>query len=228
MNIKHTFRVMPLLLMLGAVLMGGLASCSEGTTEYDPYHDWQSRNAVWFQEIADSARTAISVAKAQYGKDWEEHCDWRMICSLMRNGSPVAPVTDSIVVHIQHRGVGTTSPAFTDTVRIAYRGWMMPTMQYENSQTELTQVQNIFAQTYYGEFNVHTAAPAVDKVSIYTEGFATALQYMCEGDDWWVYIPCTLAYNAQSVGIAPGYSTLKFHIHLFDWFESGTGVEPWH
>ena len=73
-------------------------SCSEKNSEWNPYHDWESRNSMWFQEVADSARTAIAVAKAQYGDDWEAHCQWRMFKSLQRSADIQGPLTDSIDV----------------------------------------------------------------------------------------------------------------------------------
>ena len=54
-----------------------LTSCEETTNEWDPYYNWQVRNIQWFATVADSARTAISQAKAQYGDEWEKHCEDR-------------------------------------------------------------------------------------------------------------------------------------------------------
>ena len=54
-----------------------LTSCSENE-EIDPYDNWEARNTTWFKQVADTARTAINAARAQYGDNWEEHCHWRM------------------------------------------------------------------------------------------------------------------------------------------------------
>ena len=62
--------------LLGAACL--LTSCEETTEQWDPYENWQVRNIAWFASVADSARTAISQAKAQYGDEWEKHCEWRM------------------------------------------------------------------------------------------------------------------------------------------------------
>ena len=77
-----------------------LVSCSEKSNEWDPYYSWETRNAMWFEEVADSARTAIAEAKAQYGTEWEEHCQWRMFKSLQRSADLQGPLTDSIVCKI--------------------------------------------------------------------------------------------------------------------------------
>ncbi|MBQ2460694.1 MAG: hypothetical protein II505_08465, partial [Bacteroidaceae bacterium] len=71
------FRFAPLRLMFAIGLLA-LVSCSEKNDEWDPYYDWAGRNARWFEQVADSARTAIAAAKATYGDAWEEHCEWRM------------------------------------------------------------------------------------------------------------------------------------------------------
>ena len=51
----------------------GMASCSETDDTWDPYTNWQARNAAWYEQVSDSARTAIAQAKAQYGEEWEAH-----------------------------------------------------------------------------------------------------------------------------------------------------------
>ena len=50
---------------------------------------------------------------------------------------------------------------------------------------------------------------------------------MVKDDDWMVYIPCDLAYGAESSSSIPAYSTLLFRIHLMGVYESGSGVPEW-
>ena len=91
-----------------------LASCNETNNIYDPYEDWQSRNAKWFEDTAMVASQAIAKAKAQYGENWEEHCEWRMFKSLLRTTTSIGPITDSICVRILKHGEdldSTGSPA---------------------------------------------------------------------------------------------------------------------
>ena len=212
-------------LILGLGMMF-LASCSENEDVWDPYYDWQARNTKWFQEIADSARIAIAQSKAAYGDDWEYHCDWRMYKSLLRSADYVGPVTDSVCVHILKRGTGTVSPAFTDSIRLNFRGWTLKT-EYKKDDGSLDSYQAVFSQTYYGTFNPLTAAPQTMAVSGTVEGFGTALQYMVKGDDWLVYIPENLAYGEKASDAIPAYSTLVFRLNLVEVYESGSGMPNW-
>ena len=75
--------------LLGAACL--LTSCEETTEQWNPYENWQVRNIAWFASVADSARTAISQAKAQYGDEWEKHCEWRMYKTLQRSASTRGP-----------------------------------------------------------------------------------------------------------------------------------------
>ncbi len=212
-----------------AVLLGTaclLTSCEETSDEWNPYYNWQTRNVQWFTTVADSARTAITQAKAQYGDDWEQHCVWRMYKTLQRSADEQGPLTDSICCRILTRGDGTFSPTYTDSVRLSFRGWIMPT-EYMNENNQLESRMSVFTQTYYGEYNPATASPQTGAVAAFTEGFGTALQYMVKGDDWMVYIPSELAYGSESSSAIPAYSTLLFRIHMMGAYESGSGIPEW-
>ena len=200
-----------------------LSSCSSDTEEYDPYHDWQSRNALWYEQIADSARTAIAQARREYGSSWEEHCDWRMYKSLQQSQTTsFGNTADSICVHILKRGTGDLCPTYSDSVRISFRGWLMPTLNEHGVMEELT-----FTQTYYGEYSPATAAPQLASVADFKDGYSTALQYMVVGDDWMVYIPQQLFYGSLKQDAIPAYSTVRFRIQLIAVYPSGTTVPEW-
>ena len=201
-----------------------MPSCSSDTPEYDPYHDWAVRNTEWYANVADSARTAIRQAVQQYGSEWEQHCDWRMYKSLYQ--SPTyqrGQLADSICVHILNQGSGSVSPTISDTVRIHFRGWLMPTTKADGTIEE-----TVFSQTYYGSFNLATAMPQKAAVSAYTTGFATALQYMVEGDNWLVYIPYELFYGTNKNGVIPAYSSARFHINMAAVYPIGQTVPDWY
>ena len=205
------------------LLILALTSCSSDSEDYDPYYDWQSRNAAWYEQIADSARTAIAQARSEFGSEWEQHCDWRMIKSLMISPSvQKGNTTDSVCVHIMKRGTGDFSPTFSDSIRISFRGWLMPTRNEFGVMEELT-----FTQTYYGDYSPATAAPQLAAVGAFTEGFSTVLQYMVEGDDWMVYIPQQLFYGSTDQDAIPAYSTARFRIQLLAVYPSGTTVPEW-
>ena len=198
--------------------LGLTSACSEQSDVWDPYYDWQKRNAQWYETIADSARNAIAQAKRQYADDWEAHCDWRMYKTYMKSESVVGPLTYSVCVHILKRGTGTVTPAYTDSVKLNFRGWIMPT-EYVTPEGTLATQQAVFSQTYYGDFNPDTATPQQMAVSSTVEGFATALQYMVAGDDWLVYIPQNMAYGENGSSAIPSYSTLQFQLNVTDVIE---------
>lgn len=214
-----------------AVLVGlvGLVfvSCSEKSSEWDPYYSWESRNAMWFEQVTDSARTAISAAKARYGENWEAHCPWRMFKSLQRSADIPGATTDSIVCKIVRKGEGTKQINYSDYVLIHYRGWLMPSeyITADNVTKETKMV--VFDQSYYGEFNPATAVPKQMYVGGCIEGFQTALQYMVEGDQWYVYIPHELAYGKNSSGEVPAYSTLRFLMNVVVVYEDFDDLPDW-
>lgn len=200
------------------------ASCKDSNDSYDPRHDWEARNAQWFAEVYDEAKAAIAEAKAQYpnGNEWEEHCDWRLYHTLLKSQEVEGAATDYIVCKINARGSGDWSAAYTDSVRLYYRAWIMDE-NYPTSKTNMT----VFSQSYYGEFDATTAAPIAMPVISTVEGFMTALQYMVKGDDWMVYIPQQLAYKEQASDYVPAYSTLLYRIQIERVHKSGTGMPGW-
>ncbi len=213
-----------------------LSSCQEKEEVFDPYSDWTARNAQWFEDTVQVARAAIAQAKAQHGEEWEEHCPWRMYKSTFKSTTSTGPVTDSICVRIIENHLEGTedyaaaiakgSPVSNDTVRVNFRGWLMPTENYKGDGTAATELtQKVFTTTYYGDYDPLVASPQLMAIGNLVEGFSTALQYMHEGDDWMVFIPQELAYGSSSQGSVPAYSTLQFRIHMLRWYESGTGIE---
>lgn len=199
-----------------------LASCKDSEAESNVRQNWPERNVQWFAEIYDAARAEIETAKAQYGSDWEKHCDWRVYKTLLKSQDVQGPPSDYVVCKINEKGDGDWSPAYTDSVRLYYRGWIMDD-NYPASKDNMT----VFSQTYYGEFNPATAAPVAMAASALVEGFTTAIQYMVEGDDWSVYIPSELAYGAKASDAIPAYSTLLFRIRVERVHKSGTGMPGW-
>lgn len=207
------------------VLCGLMASCSEEDNAYDPYANWQARNAEYFLQVVDSARQAIAEAKALYGDQWEDHCEWRMYKSLTKSPSWQSSVTDSICVHVFNRGTGKGCPLWTDTVRVNYRGFLMSAQYLVNN--EMRTQQTVFAQSYVGDFDLGRVVPTLMSVVSTVPGFATALQYMHVGDNWLVYIPSELGYGSQSQSTIPAYSTLTYQIYLDDYYTAGETIPDW-
>jgi len=212
-------------LFIAAALVGTLTfiACSEDTEGYDPYHNWEARNKAWYESIADSARSAIRAARAQHGSDWEKYCDWRMFKSFQKSPSYQSGLlADSICVHILQRGTGEVHPLYSDTVRINFRGQLMPTTDAQGEP-----MTTVFTQTYYQSFDPATAAPQKAAVASFTEGFGTALQRMVVGDDWYVYIPQELFYGSSANGAIPAYSAAMFRLNMVGVYPKGTTVPDW-
>ena len=223
----------PIVFLVTIVSLGTICSCSEDEQEYDPYTNWQVRNTEWFRSVADSARTAIAQAKAQYGDKWEDYCEWRMYKRLDQvQDYNTGRLDDSICVRIAvpNPAPGNYSPTWSDSVRISHRGWLIPaTYKRYNSDNVLVDsiMQLVFDQSYYGEFNVQTVAPTLWATSGFVTGFGTALQYMVEGDDWFVYVPARLAYGETANNEIPANSTLIWRIHLAAVYPCNSGVPDW-
>lgn len=200
-------------------------SCNDDDDSGNSAASWELQNAQWFLGAVDSARTAIASARAQWGDDWEAHCDWRMYKSLLKSDLQHGTVFDSICIHFLQRGEGTESPRFTDSVRVSFRGFLMPVHQVINGKDSL--VSTTFTQTYYGEFDPATAAPQLMAVSSTVAGFSTALQYMHVGDNCWVYMPQQLAYGSSANGTIPAYSSLMFHLNLAGIYPPGSSIPDW-
>lgn len=173
-----------------------LFSCSEDDSVIDEYANWQERNEAVTDQWAASGMKKIRV----YTQD----------------DTSTGKNSDYIYVEVLESGDGAESPLYTDTVRIAYRGRLIPTTSYVNGY--------VFDETYLGDFSWHTAGMATMAISGTTSlvsGFATALMNMHVGDHWRVYIPYTLGYGASTSNAVRGYSNLIFDIALLDYWHLG-------
>ena len=124
---------------------------------------------------------------------------------------------DYIYVEVLEVGDGTESPLYTDTIRMAYRGRLIPTTNYADGY--------VFDETYLGDFSWHTAGMATMAIggssSALVSGFATAVMNMHKGDRWRVHIPYQIGYNTSSSGSVTAYSNLTFDIALLDHWHPG-------
>ena len=229
---RHTFHSLPSgRVGVGVFFVLLLASCSESESAWDPYENWQTRNEAWYAQVTDSARTAIARAKAQYGDAWEDHCDWRQYKTLRKaadynSGDPNDSICVKIVKRGPREGKEAISPYYNDTVYASHRGWLMKTTYEKADGTKYDNMQ-VFSQTYYGEYDDATCAPAQMAVAAMVDGFGTALQYMVPGDDWYIYIPPQLGYGANGKDVIPAYSVLLFRVQLAAVYREGTKVPSW-
>jgi FKBP-type peptidyl-prolyl cis-trans isomerase FklB len=176
------------------------AACSESDgDDSNEYADWQSKNEAYFSNIYNQA-------KADKTGKWKILTNWSV-------NDAVAKDVDHIVVEVLQNGTGSGCPLFTDSVRVHYRGQLIPTAQHPKG--------GIFDTSYSGELDVATAVPVKFAVSNVRDGFSTALQNMHIGDRWLVHIPYDLMYGAGSDTGYPAYSNMVFDIALVDFCHPG-------
>lgn len=229
-----------MVLLFWGVSSAFLSSCSDSTdteeADQKTEEEWKAANDLWYKQVADSARAAIAAAKAQYGDKWEENCEWRMYKDIL-TAYPQS-YTDSICVRINNLHEAKDpdqkgSPSSTDSVRVTYRGYSYCDANADDAFAQINNPENpaldVFDQTYYGKYNPETASSRLMSVENLVSGFMTAMEYMVEGDDWYVYMPQNLGYGSStsSSSSISDYSTLLFRIHMIKWYESGSGIPDW-
>ena len=172
---------MLLLLLLFAV------SCTEQEdVEADDYANWQERNDAYTADVAKRCQRVKSFTKDQQTE---------------------GAVSDYVYYEVLETGTGSDSPYYTDTVRVSYRGRLIPTASYPEGL--------VFDETFTGNFSWQTTGVITTLASGFVDGFTTILQHMHRGDRWRVYIPYQLGYNTTSKdGIPAICSNLIFDIAL--------------
>ena len=183
-----------------------ISSCSDSTDEVEEYPNWQSTNVAYWNETYASATQKIAAGDTS----WKIYKSWNYEDTLHSEN------TSYIVVHVLNEGTGSGSPLYTDSVRVHYRGRLLPSTSYPNGYE--------FDSSWKNATSEDTAIPAQFLVSSLTDGFATALQHMKIGDEWEVYVPWTLAYGTSGTTAIPGYSVLIFTIKLVAYYRAGTEV----
>ncbi len=221
------FLTLPLLLLLG------LTSCSENVNDEDTeYQDWKQRNEAFFREKMDIAKASVAAARAQYGEDWEAHCNYRIYRSFAVTDATAPAKVDSICVEIVERGTGSGSPQYTDSVDINYLRRLIPTEQYPQGRTIGHSGFTVKPEDIFAAQNAPTlgrrvnAITSVSTASGLTYGESTALQHMCIGDRWRIYIPARMAFGTNVTGVTPAHSTLISEIRLCAFYRAGYSVRP--
>lgn len=191
-------KYLPVIAVL-ALCSVGLTSCSE-TPEPDEFDNWQQRNESWLTQIVDSA------TNNKNGK-------WLILKKVglaVDTGTPAITQDNQknyiFVKVISESTSRNGSPLYTDSVKVDYRGFLMPTDSYPQGL--------VFDQSYGREFNPATNVPHKFAVNSVVAGWQTALQHMKIGDRWIIYIPQELGYGTEASGNIPAYSTLKFDVCL--------------
>lgn len=175
-----------------------LLSCSEENTEEDEFANWQERNE------GTTDRWAVQANNGNFQK----------ILSYSKDASTTGLTnSDYVYYEVLEKGEGTESPIFTDSVRFAYRGRLIPTTNYSEGY--------VFDQTYLGDFDWKTVSMHESVTSGLVSGMTTALMNMHPGDRWRVYLPYQQGYGTTSQTTIPAYSNLIFDIALQSFWHPG-------
>ena len=179
-----------------------VCSCSEKDNDLEEYPNWKENNESYWQELYNATQQKIEAGDNS----------WRMYPKYSLVSTEGLKPTDYIIVHVIEEGEGSsTSPIYTDTVRVHYRGQLLPSTSYSAGYQ--------FDSSYTGDLNYNTAIPSKFAVSAVIPGWTTALQKMHVDDQWDIYIPYQLGYGSNKQNSIPAYSTLIFDVAL---------VEFWH
>ena len=196
-------------LLFFSIISVAFSSCAESDGDdalNAEFANWQARNEAFFATLEDSLRSNPD--------------RWRKIKTFTKDENTEGLPTDYIYMKVLSAGDPYADlPLYTDSVRISYRGRLIPSPTYPEGY--------VFDQTYVGTYNVRTAGVVDGTVSEYTVGFATALQHMLRDEYCRVYIPYTLGYGESDKGAIPAFSTLIFDLTLVDYASDGKDLIPW-
>ena len=194
-----------------------LSGCKETDDTVDEFPDWQKRNEAFFAAKYQAAKSAIA----------QGDNSWKIIKSYTRSDpSEQGETTDYIVVKVINEGTGSGSPLYTDTVRVHYKGQMIASTSYIDSEDR--ELGYVFDKSWSTDvFDSRIFTPSKFAVSGVIDGFSTALQHMRIGDRWIVYMPYQLGYGTTELKSVPAYSTLVFDMTLAAFYRAGTKVPQW-
>ena len=190
--------LMPLCLLT----MVPLISCEEDDADDDSsyeFDNWQQRN----DEMTEL---------------WAADASLQKIKNYTLNEKVTPGNSDCIYVKVLETGTSESiTPFLTDTVRIAYRGRLIPSKTYPEGM--------VFDQSYLNDFSWRTAY-ATSGAS-WIDGMQTALLRMHIGDRWLIHIPYKLAYGSSDSNTSiPAYSNLIFDVALYDIWHPGETRPP--
>ena len=180
-----------------------LISCEEDDDDDEDtsaeYENWQQRN----DEMLEL---------------WAADPELQKYKNYALNESATAGNSDCIYVKVLESGTGESiTPFLTDTVRIAYRGRLIPSKTYPEGF--------VFDQSYLHDFRWATAYAA--QGTSWIPGIQTALLKMHVGDRWLIHVPYQQAYGGSTSNASiPAYSNLVFDVALYDVWHPGETRPP--
>lgn len=193
-------------LLWAALTIPCLFTACDETSEESEYANWRERNQRFVDSIA-------AVAEENADGNWRIYKSYTLPADNPNDLAMVKDVNNYVYCHIEENGTGTTSPIYTDSIRASYRVWLIN--------------DALIDQSFRGEFNPAISVPSKFAMSGTIVGWTTAMQQMRVGDSWTIYIPYQLGYGTRESGDVPGYSTLKYWVHLTGIYPTGTVVPEW-
>ncbi len=126
-----------------------LSSCSEDEETVEEFPNWQETNDQAFADTIAYARERI----AANDTNWKVFLSWALENQIANTGSFIPEYGDEnrIVVRVIEEGTGSGCPMYTDSVKVHYRGRLLPSTSYSEGY--------VFDESYIGEINEETALP---------------------------------------------------------------------
>ena len=190
-------------LSLITVLTLLVTACSESDKQ-DEFHDWKSRNEAYVDSLAGIVgryeSSGVTYSNAKPG-------DMFRILSYKLDPAKSWGIQDYTYCQLITKGSGSESPVYSDSIRINYRGRLIPTPEHPSGYT--------FDQSYKTEkLDPEVNVPAPFLLSDLVNGMISSISYMRVGDVWRIHIPYSLGYSKTKKDDIPAYSTLVFDVHL--------------
>lgn len=196
--------------LFSCVLSLLLFSCSKNESDAGEYDNWQARNQTYVDSIARLAKQGTD--------KWTR----TLVYYFSKEYADANPNNNNIYVYVKklQDGNGTVKPIFSDSVRVFYRGRLIPSKSYSEGQV----FGQSFTEKSIFEIDEKTAVPTLSAVSENVPGFSQALQDMVEGDICHFVIPYYVGYGSNSSSTysnIPDYSTLIFDVKLVKVYARG-------
>ena len=183
-------------ILLLSLLLLSYTSCSEDSEEVSEFDNWVEQNDAVLSQ-------------------WAGNSGYQRFKSFTKDQLAVGKSSDYVYVQVMESGIGTESPIFSDTVRVAYRLRYIPTKSYSEGY--------MVGETYTGDFSWKTISVsdlALNNSLI--DGFNTAVMNMHIGDRWIINIPYQLGYgNPSSRDDILDGSNLIYDLALVDFWHPG-------
>lgn len=192
-----------------SILILPVLVCCASTKEEDEYADWKNRNNSHLSAVAamtaEFEKRNVTKENAVKGEMFRIR-SFRLDTASTLSFPASSYVYCTVLEDNPNKHVGTT-PLYTDSVWIHYRGRLIPTAEHPNG---FIFDQSFKTDSLEEKFNEPGAFPNSGLVV----GMITALQEMHVGDYWRIYIPYKLGYDNIERTNIPLYSNLVFDVKL--------------